>query len=90
MHVRGLRCVGSGEGPNRGAERRELPCDLEGDDLSIGFDHQYLRAALLATASDQVVLGMSDPGGPCRIEAVTHAEDEHGPALVQVVMPSRV
>lgn len=80
----------TGSSPELGEAAEELPCDLEGEDLTVGFDHQYLRAALLACASDHVVLGLSGPSGPCRIEAVTHAEDEAGPALVQVVMPSRI
>ncbi len=83
------KCAISGSSPELGEGAEELPCDYQGEPLSIGFDHKYLREALLALASDTVVLAMSDPGGACRIEAGGAAADG-APALVQVVMPSRV
>ena len=78
----------TGSSAELGEATEELPCDLDGGDLTIGFDHQYLRAALLAAASAHVVLAMSDPGGACRIEASVPGDD--GAALVQVVMAARV
>ena len=72
----------------------ELRCDTAGPDIAIGMDWQYLRAALLALASDAVVLEMTNPAAPCRIAAsFDGAQDDRdidAAVLVQVVMPSRV
>jgi len=82
------RIVLTGRSADLGEAVEELACDYSGEDLTIGFDGTYLRAALLAVGADQVALLMSDPAGPCRIEAAP--TDGETPALVQVVMPVSV
>ena len=78
--------------PDLGEAREELACSYAGADLRIGFNAKYWREVLSAIAADEVVMAMSDPGGPVRITGgdSSGAGGDEEPRLVQVLMPLRV
>lgn len=72
-----------------GDAREDLPCTLEGEAITIGFNGEFWLQALAALATDDVRIGMTDPAGPAAVLAAE--EDDIGTArLVQVLMPMRV
>ena len=69
---------------NVDAAAEDMPCQLTGDPLVVGFRSQYLRDALVALDADDVTMDMIDARGPMRMTA------EQRPGAVLVVMPITV
>ena len=67
-----------------GTAREELPCDYEGQELRIGFNHKYLRDALESVGGSAVLFRMGDH----LARAVVMPEgDDH---YLCVIMPMRL
>ena len=44
-----------------------IPAVIEGDDVTIGFNHKYMTDALKATGTDEVYIQINGPFAPMRI-----------------------
>lgn len=74
----------TGDNPDLGQVREELPAEYEGEDLAIGFNPKYLAELIAHIGADQVVFelgGELDPG-------VVRPEGDDG--YLGVVMPMRI
>jgi DNA polymerase-3 subunit beta len=61
--------------------REEVPAALDGEPISIWFNNQLLRDALVAIGADEVVIGINDERGPVKITAPTKE------GVTMIVMP---
>jgi DNA polymerase-3 subunit beta len=68
----------------RGEVHETVPIELEGDDVSVGFNARYLQDILGVLRGDKVVLELAHPLAPC---LVRDPDDE---AAFFVVMPMRL
>lgn len=74
-----------------GEATEALACDYSGKALTLGFNGEFLRAALLALACDSVAFGLpDDPLGPVLLRGFDSGTGEEDERLVQVLMPMRV
>jgi DNA polymerase-3 subunit beta len=67
-----------------GMAREELPCDYDGDELRIGFNHKYLRDALESVGGSAVMFRMGDHLAPA---VVMPEGNDH---YLCVIMPMRL
>jgi DNA polymerase-3 subunit beta len=67
-----------------GTAREELPCDYDGQELRIGFNHKYLRDALESVGGSAVLFRMGDHLAPA---VVMPEGDDH---YLCVIMPMRL
>ena len=67
-----------------GTAREEIPCDYEGDELRIGFNHKYLRDALDSVGGAAVLFRMGDHLAPAMVMPEV---DDH---YLCVIMPMRL
>lgn len=67
-----------------GSATDELPVDMEGKDISIGFNFRYLLEALRATESDKVILQFNQSDKPLFIRPVD------GDSFLYIVLPVRM
>ena len=65
----------------------EIPAEMEGDDLTIGFNCRYLMEALRAVGDETVMLSMSTPLMSMVIRPAEPKEDE---AFDYLVLPVRL
>lgn len=76
-----------GEAPV-GDASEDVPCVYDGPAITLGLNGAYWREGLGAIGADEVVMKITDPSAPIRIEA--HASDDGDGRLVQVLMPHAV
>jgi DNA polymerase III subunit beta len=74
----------SGDNPDVGEVREELPASCEGGPLAIGFNPKYVLDLLAHMEADQVVIELGDELDPCLIRP---SEDQ---SFLGVVMPMRI
>jgi DNA polymerase-3 subunit beta len=67
-----------------GEAREEVPCELDGEDITVGFNGRYFSEALAATTGDQVMIELSDPLMPALLK-----EQDQDEGLF-VIMPMRL
>jgi DNA polymerase-3 subunit beta len=72
-----------------GDASEELPCVLAGEPITIGFNGEYWRELLGAIATDEVTIGMNDPGAPAAIMAA-ESDEISSARVVHVLMPMAV
>lgn len=70
--------------PEHGEAVDEVPCEYEGEPLTIGFNSKYLREALTALDVDHVQISMADAAAPALITSLK------APGTNLVLMPMRV
>jgi DNA polymerase-3 subunit beta len=68
----------------RGEIRETLPCDLEGEPVSVGFNARYLSDALSVVRGDRVTLELAHALAPCLVRDVGNDD------AFFVVMPMRL
>lgn len=71
---------------DRGSAEEPVDISYDGSDLSIGFNAQYVKEALMALAADKLQIEMNDPGSPA---ILTDVADNSGQHLI-VLMPMRI
>lgn len=69
---------------DRGEVRETVPCELEGESVTVGFNAKYLQDILGVLAGDKVVLELAHPLAPCMVR------DPETDASFFVVMPMRL
>jgi DNA polymerase-3 subunit beta len=69
---------------DRGEVKESLPCELDGGDITVGFNVKYLAEALNALQGERVVLSLAHPLAPCLVR-----DPDHDDAFF-VVMPMRL
>jgi DNA polymerase-3 subunit beta len=69
---------------DRGEVREGLPIELEGGDISVGFNARYLSDILAVLKSETVLLELAHPLAPCLVR------DADDPEAFFVVMPMRL
>ncbi|HMT04371.1 MAG TPA: DNA polymerase III subunit beta [Solirubrobacterales bacterium] len=74
----------SAETPDLGDAEEKLPANFEGEELSIGFNHEFFRDGLDAIRSEEILLRLISPLRPGLLQPV---EDE---SFRYLVMPIRL
>lgn len=69
---------------DRGEVNETLPCELDGDAITIGFNSRYLQDVLAVMNGDNVLFEMGHALGPCRLS------DPGDPSAWYIVMPMRL
>ncbi len=67
-----------------GEAREEVPCELEGDPITVGFNGRYFSEALAATVGDRVLVELTDPLMPALLREL---DQDRG---LFVIMPMRL
>lgn len=67
-----------------GTSYDEIPCDIEGESIEIGFNNRYMLDALRYSGCDEVVLEISGAGSPMKV-LPTEGED-----FLFLVLPVRI
>ena len=67
-----------------GEAREEVPCEFDGDDITVGFNGRYFSEALAATCGDHVLIELTDPLMPALLR-----EQDQDEGLF-VIMPMRL
>lgn len=70
--------------PDMGDATEEVAIDYEADDISIGFNAQYVNDILNSIDADQVEIFLEDAGSPARFQPVGDG------SLILVAMPMRI
>lgn len=78
----------SSENPDLGAGRDELEAELDGGELTVGFNSRYLIEALSALSSDDVKLELSGELDPGIVRPGTPTAG--GTDFIGVIMPMRI
>lgn len=74
----------SAETPDLGDAEEKLPANFDGEELAIGFNHEFFRDGLEAIASDEVLLRLISPLRPGLLQPVD------GEDFRYLVMPIRL
>ena len=74
----------SADTPELGDAEEKLPANFEGDDLSIGFNHEFFRAGIEAINGDEVLLRLISPLRPGLLQPVDDDDFRY------LVMPIRL
>ena len=75
----------SAEDIERASEAHEtIPCEYDGESMTIGFNADYLTEVLNNLASDEVLIDMSSPN---RAGIMTPDEQEEGENILMLIMP---
>jgi len=64
-----------------GTNQTNIPAALEGDSISVKFNHRYIRECLPSITTDSLEVSFTDPGRPLRINTVPDSK------LTYIVMP---
>ncbi len=67
-----------------GNSKEKISCEMEGDELVIGFNSKYVSDVLKSVGDEEVVLEMSSPISPCLVKPV------EGDSYVYLVLPVRI
>ncbi len=86
MELEPGQLVFSAANPDLGEAREEVPCDYQGDGLSIGLNPDYLVNFLSVTDTERVRLELKDDNSQC----VAHPVDGLDKRYVCVIMPIRL
>lgn len=74
----------SAETPDLGDAEEKLPANFEGEELSIGFNHEFFRAGIEAIKGDEVMLRLISPLRPGLLQPVDDDDFRY------LVMPIRL
>lgn len=69
---------------DRGEVNESLPIELEGGDITVGFNSKYLQDVLAVMVGDNVCFEISHALGPCKVS------DPDDPTSYYIVMPMRL
>ncbi len=61
-----------------------VPAEIEGEDVTIGFNHKYMADALRATGTDEVIIQVNGPFAPMRLVPLS------GDQFTFLVLPVRL
>ncbi len=86
MELEPGQLVFSAANPDLGEAREEVPCDYEGEGLSLGLNPDYLISFLNVTDTERVRLELKDDNSQC----VAHPVDGLDRRYVCVIMPIRL
>jgi len=64
-----------------GTNQTNIPAALEGDSISVKFNHRYIAECLPSISTDSLELSFTDPGRPLKIQTVPNSQ------LTYIVMP---
>jgi len=78
--------VFSAANPDLGEAMEEVPCDYDGDEISLGVNPDYLVQFLTAAETERVRLELKDQDSQC----VAYPVDGHDRRYVCVIMPIRL
>ncbi len=73
--------------PDAGEAREDIAAELDGPDITIGFNGKYVADVLGTLTATRITLRLRTAGDPARIESADAATDAD---LVSVLMPMRV
>ena len=86
MELESGQLVFSAANPDLGEAREEVPCDFEGEGLSLGLNPDYLTSFLGVTDTERVRLELKDENSQC----VAHPVEGLDKRYVCVIMPIRL
>ncbi len=86
MELESGQLVFSAANPDLGEAREEVPCDFEGEGLSLGLNPDYLVNFLSVTDTERVRLDLKDENSQC----VAYPVDGLDKRYVCVIMPIRL
>jgi DNA polymerase-3 subunit beta len=84
LGVYGDHLVVHTETPEVGDSREEIPAEVEGEEMEIGFNGSYLMDGVTALGAEKVEIKMDDPQKPAIIKS--HGEEK----FVYIIMPVRL
>lgn len=84
LGVYGDHLVVHTETPEVGDSREEIPAEVEGEEMEIGFNGSYLMDGVTALGAEKVEIKMDDPQKPAIMKS--HGEDK----FVYIIMPVRL
>ena len=86
MELEPKQLVFSAANPDLGEAREEVPCDYEGDEVSLGLNPDYLANFLSVTDTERVRLELKDENSQCVASPVEGLDKRY----VCVIMPIRL
>ena len=73
--------------PDSGTAEDQMPVTIDGSSIAIGFNAAYMNAILENISSEEVLMEMTDAGGPAKI--LPYVDGEQGDTAF-VLMPMRI